>query len=238
MSEPKSSARHADLSPLDDVIWNALTGPHAHLAIGDDHFKRYPSDIAPFGAVSRADPESIVEAFARLEPGTTIALTTLKPIEPMEGATPIMRAVLHQMLLIEPVRLPLVPTGLLQGLESADVPEMIRLTQATKPGPFGPRTIEMGDYLGIREQGTLVAMAGERLKVPGFTEISAVCVDPACRGRGYARTMMARLALSILDRGDTPFLHVVADNKSAIALYEQIGFALRCQFHLAILKKH
>ena len=112
-------------------------------------------------------------------------------------------------------------------LTAADVPEMLDLIARTRPGPFRPRTIEMGVYLGIRRDGRLVAMAGERLHPPGWTEISAVCTDPAFRRRGLATRLVRAVAAGIRARGETPFLHAAADNTEAIRLYESLGFRLR-----------
>jgi predicted GNAT family acetyltransferase len=118
-------------------------------------------------------------------------------------------------------------------LGGADVPEMIRLAELTRPGPFCPRTTALGTHLGVREDGVLVAMAGERLRPPGWTEISAVCTAPAARGRGHASTLVHALAQRIVHRGERPFLHVAADNANAIALHRSLGFAVRrrVRFH-------
>jgi predicted GNAT family acetyltransferase len=118
-----------------------------------------------------------------------------------------------------------------------DSPEMIELTSLTKPGPFGPRTHELGTYLGIRREGKLVAMAGERLKVPGYTEVSAVCTHPDHTGKGYARILMTEIMERIRDRGETPFLHSRADNTRAINLYKLLGFRERKFGHFAVLRK-
>jgi predicted GNAT family acetyltransferase len=114
---------------------------------------------------------------------------------------------------------------------------MIELTALTKPGPFSTRTHELGTYLGIRDAGKLVAMAGERLKVPGFTEVSAVCTHPEHTGHGYARILMSEVMRRIRSRGEAPFLHVREDNVRAIALYERLGFAVRVVAYLAVLRK-
>jgi ribosomal protein S18 acetylase RimI-like enzyme len=112
-------------------------------------------------------------------------------------------------------------------LGAADVPEMLDLVARTQPGPFLPRTVELGTYLGIRRQGALVAMAGERLHPPGWTEISAVCTDPDHRGQGLAARLVLAVAAGIKERGETPFLHTAARNTNAIRLYESLGFRLR-----------
>jgi ribosomal protein S18 acetylase RimI-like enzyme len=112
-------------------------------------------------------------------------------------------------------------------LGAPDVPQMLGLVARTEPGPFLPRTIEMGTYLGIRRGGALVAMAGERLHLPGWTEISAVCTDGAYRGRGLGTRLTLAVAAGIRARGETPFLHVRASNAGAIRLYEALGFRFR-----------
>jgi predicted GNAT family acetyltransferase len=112
-------------------------------------------------------------------------------------------------------------------LTAADVPEILDLVKRTKPGPFASRTIELGTYLGIRRNGKLVAMAGERFRPPGYTEISAVCTDDAWRGHGFASRLTRAVAVGIVKRDETPFLHAVATNTSAIRLYEKMGFTLR-----------
>jgi predicted GNAT family acetyltransferase len=119
----------------------------------------------------------------------------------------------------------------------ADSAEMIALTALTKPGPFGKRTHELGTYLGIRRDGKLVAMAGERLKVPGYTEVSAVCTHPDHTGQGYAGVLMTEVMRRIRARGETPFLHSRGDNSRAIALYERLGFRQRWVGHFAVLRK-
>src|SRR4029077_10634059 len=123
------------------------------------------------------------------------------------------------------------------ALGDKDSPEMIELTSLTKPGPFGTRTHELGTYLGIRKDGKLVAMAGERLKVPGHTEVSAVCTHPEHTGKGYARVLMTEIMRRIRDRGEVPFLHVRQDNVGAIELYKKLGFRERALGHYAVIRK-
>ena len=110
------------------------------------------------------------------------------------------------------------------ALSSADVAEMVELTERTTPGPFLPRTVELGGYLGLRREGRLVAMAGERMRPPGFAEISAVCTDEGWRGHGFAARLTRAVAGDIAARGETPFLHAAADNVNTIRLYKALGF--------------
>jgi hypothetical protein len=129
------------------------------------------------------------------------------------------------------------PVSGMVELQPKDSAEMLALARLTKPGPFGTRTHELGSYLGIRSEGRLVAMAGERLKVPGYTEVSAVCTHPDHTGKGYARVLITELMQRIRERGETPMLHVRADNTRAIELYQRMGYRTRKQMHFAVLRR-
>jgi ribosomal protein S18 acetylase RimI-like enzyme len=239
MPQP-SGLSAADPAVLDDVVWAALTGPQAHLAhpaSGADDVKRYDPDVAPFGSARGLDARSLAAAVARLAAGQPLAFVTPAPLAAVNGADVMMRASLLQMVLTDPASLASSVTAAIEKLATANVPEMMQLVQATRPGPFGPRTIEMGDYVGIRAAGRLVAMTGERMKVPGFTEVSAVCVDPAFRGQGHAAALIRHVAAAILARGETPFLHVVQDNHAAVALYEKLGFSTRRELQFAVFRR-
>ena len=124
----------------------------------------------------------------------------------------------------------------LRRLGSADVTAMVELATLTEPGPFRERTIELGNFYGIFESGRLLAMAGQRMRVPGFVEVSAVCTHPDARGRGYAGALMSRVMRDIVGEGSTPFLHAFADNP-AVSLYRKLGFVQRRTFQLAVIKR-
>lgn len=119
-------------------------------------------------------------------------------------------------------------------LDDDDAPEMLELAQRTKPGPFAARTHRLGSFFGLRDNGALIAMAGERLRPPGWTEISAVCTDEAYRGRGLGRALMEHVIDGIRARGEQPFLHVAATNAGAIRLYERMGFEARRASQVAV----
>jgi predicted GNAT family acetyltransferase len=117
-------------------------------------------------------------------------------------------------------------------LGSADVPDMLQLAELTRPGPFWPQTIGLGTHVGVRESGVLVAMTGERLRPPGWTEISAVCTAPRARGRRHTSALVHALARRITERDERPFLHVAAGNAGAIGLYTRLGFTVRRRVRL------
>ncbi|WP_042372097.1 GNAT family N-acetyltransferase [Streptacidiphilus neutrinimicus] len=226
VQQPSSSSPGSGDSPhlLDNPIWAALTGPHARFADRVGRAARYPVDVAPFTAFADpADPRAWADLATLVGPGRVTAVSGAIAAPP-EGWQ-IVRSVRGVQLVDTALRPEPAPEAVRLGPD--DVPEMLDLVARTEPGPFLPRTVELGVYLGIREGGRLVAMAGERLHPPGWTEISAVCTDPGHRGRGLATRLVRALAAGIRERGETPFLHAAAENTSAVRLYESIGFTLR-----------
>lgn len=210
--------------PLDNPAHAALTGPHAHLAERRGNVLRYPVDVSPFVALPETPSEQDWADIAALAgPGALVPLAGVA-VPPPDGWEVTGRIAGVQLVDEGMVAAPDVEAI---RLTAADVPEMLDLVARTKPGPFLPRTIELGTYLGFRHHGALVAMAGERLHPPGWTEISAVCTDPAYRGRGLATRLVRAVAFGIRERGETPFLHASAANVTAIRLYESLGFRLR-----------
>ncbi|GAB2482852.1 GNAT family N-acetyltransferase [Promicromonospora xylanilytica] len=210
---------------LDNAAWSALSGAHAHLAEGGDLARRYPADVSPFAAVRSWD-----------DPGVWAAIIDLVGHDADFPAPP------------ESVRLPagwvrgepfagvqLVETDRLHGrpddeavvLGAADVPEMLDLVARAQPGPFLPRTYLLGRYVGIRRDGELVAMAGERLQPAGWTEISAVATDERHRGQGLASRLVLDVVHHVHERGARAMMHASAGNTNAIRLYEGLGFRLR-----------
>ncbi|SES33708.1 FR47-like protein [Lentzea xinjiangensis] len=214
--------------PLDSPIRSALTGPHAHLAERRGDTLRYPPDMSPFTALPD-DPRD--SDWADLAALTRLATVTgdLRP--------PVGWQVAARLGLLQFVDdgIAAAPDEEAVVLTAADVPDMLALTALTEPGPFLPRTIEMGTYLGIRRGGRLVAMAGERLRVPGHTEVSAVCTHPDARGEGLGTRLLLAVAHGIRERGETTFLHVLASNTGAVRLYEKLGFRLRLSTDLQVL---
>ncbi|MFJ6391013.1 GNAT family N-acetyltransferase [Streptomyces sp. NPDC091972] len=218
-----------DAAVLDDPVGSSLRGRHTGLARRHGRAAAYLPDVATFAAVSpvpqAADWDDLARllgpgAFADLFSGEGTPPPDWAPVFTLEGRQMI-RSGTGLLGLSDPAR-----TGVVE-LGEADVPEMLDLVERTRPGPFLPRTHELGTYLGIRAGGRLVAMAGERLRPPGWAEISAVCTAPEARGQGHAARLLNVLTARILARGERPFLHVAEENTAAIALYGRLGFETR-----------
>ncbi|MFM0337064.1 GNAT family N-acetyltransferase [Paraburkholderia fungorum] len=216
---------------LDRPIWAALTTKQAHLGYGDALARRYHPDVAPFAALACETPAAYQALLQLLLPHEQAALLSDEPVAAIDGLQTTHVGVIHQMI-ARHREAASADDHEVSRLGDADVKEMLDLVQKTRPGPFGTRTWEMGNYIGIRERGRLIAMGGERMCVEGYVEISAVCVDEDYRGHGLAGRLIKVLRREIEQRGQTPFLHVFSDNMSAIGLYERLGFELRRAFQL------
>ncbi|MFE8946804.1 GNAT family N-acetyltransferase [Streptomyces sp. NPDC007856] len=217
---PAADGQHV----LDNPAFASLTGPHARFAERRGRVLRYPLDVSPWLALpDEPDARDWADLAALAGSGAEI------PLAGYCGDVPDGWEITFR---IEGVQfvddgLAAAPDAEAVRLGPADVPEMLDLVDRTRPGPFLPRTVDLGTYLGIRRGGALIAMAGERLRPPGWTEISAVCTDPAFRGEGLATRLILAVAHGIRERGETPFLHTSAQNAGAIRLYESLGFRLR-----------
>lgn len=225
--------------PLDNVIWRALNSSQAHLGSSYGQASKFHKEVSLLGALVEPSPENYNSLSRLLTPGERVGLFLEKPPDPPPGWTIVVTLPLLQMVCQNgspPARGQ--TNDAIIPLTEADVPEMLALTKLTKPGPFATRTREMGDYFGIRVNGQLAAMAGERLRVPGYTEVSAVCTHPDHLGNGYATALVALIMERICARGERPFLHVRGDNDRAIALYERLGFSKRPMRQYAILSTY
>ena len=219
---------------LDRPVWHALAHRQKHVSVSHGGALTMQPIVSHFAATGSEGPGD-VEGFARLTAQSRDGLTLMQADDfaAPDGLEFTRRAEGLQMVLeAPPIRH---DAYAFDTLGMSDVPEMMRLVERTEPGPFRERTIALGTYIGLRHQGRLIAMAGERLKPPGFTEISAVCVAPEFRGQGIARALVAQLAWAILSRQDTPFLHLYSDNLPALALYQSLGFRVRMPMYILTL---
>jgi predicted GNAT family acetyltransferase len=224
------------MHPLDHPVWFALTTRQAALAEGGALARRYPRDIAPFAAMSDTSPQSFAALGALMSRSDFVVLFTPEPVTAPAEFKTLLAKTGEQM-----IGMPAETSGRaadIVTLGADDVPAMMELTKLTNPGPFGPRTHELGTFLGVKIDGRLVAMAGERMKPADYTEITAVCVHPDHRGRGYAQALLGAIARQIAARGEIPFLHVFSDNASAIALYHRQGMEIRRRLHVTVLGRN
>jgi predicted GNAT family acetyltransferase len=214
------------MHPLDRPIWSALQTRQKHFDRNGSLVRRFPPDVSPFAAAQDDGPVGVAALAGLLRPGEDMAMVE-RQLPPAPAGVVEIRARVLQM----------TTRGFAAGgpdvemtpLGEEDAADMFALATLTRPGPWRSRTHTLGRFLGIRNGERLVAMAGERLHVDGFHEISAVCTHPDYRGRGYGAALMRTVGDRMLAEGATPFLHTYADNASAIALYRRLGFDVRCE---------
>jgi predicted GNAT family acetyltransferase len=220
------AAEGPHVHPLDTLIWTALTTRQAHLAEGGAQARRFQVEIGPFAATRDNSPAAAAELAALIPADGDISLLEPSPPQTPAGATLTFTAPGVQMMTRAFTAGPRKDLPI-EALGDADAEEMLALALLTRPGPFRTRTHTLGRFIGIRDQGKLVAMAGERLQIEGFIEISGVCTHPDYRSRGYGAALLTMVGQRILDEGKTPFLHAYASNTGAIALYRTLGFEHR-----------
>jgi predicted GNAT family acetyltransferase len=221
------------VEPLDNIGWHALTGPQQEFALTVDGLAaRFQPEIAVFCAL----PDEVT-------PDAWDALRTL--VGPGGGAvifrrhTPAIPAAWQEVMRMHTRQMLGPPereaTDDFEELTAADAPEMQALVARTRPGPFAARTHELGPYLGRRDNGALIAMAGVRMRCPGFQEVSAVCTDDKYRGQGLASRLVRAVGARITAAGDLPMLHVLDENTTAIRVYEALGYKTRMTFDVVAL---
>ena len=219
---------------LDRPVWASLTTHHAVLSEGNELARRFVRDVNLFASTPDDTPASVAALAALVKSQESVFLLQVPKIVIPPGLVEIKAAKGVQMVATRSMQSEV--TGDILTLTDEDSPEMLELATLTEPGPFLTRTHIMGTFRGIRIGGRLVAMAGERMRFPGFTEVSGVCTHPEFRGRGLARRLSAAVVAGIQARGDRAFLHAWKTNQSAISLYEGLGFELRSEVNVALLK--
>ncbi|NUO72582.1 MAG: GNAT family N-acetyltransferase [Frateuria sp.] len=223
------------MSLLDRPVWSSLSTAHADLSLGDDLARRYKPDVNRF-ASARDDGETAQRALARLvQPSEHVFILQAQDIRIPSGLVAIKEAQGVQMVAHAPVAPPGEGADGIVALSDRDAAEMLALATLTEPGPFLRHTHRMGRFFGVRVDGRLAAMAGERFHFPGHTEVSGVCTHPDFRGHGLAKRLSRHVAAGIAARGETAFLHAWKSNDAAIALYHALGFRWRCDVNIAVL---
>ncbi|THD58621.1 GNAT family N-acetyltransferase [Phenylobacterium sp.] len=223
--------------PLDRPVWSALTNRQADLALGDTHALRMDPDYGLFAAAADRTRQSLAALGALTPASGALALVEADRPPRVPGTRCELRYIWQMTAEALRPHAASRPDFEIVPLTEDDAPQMLALATLTEPGPFFSRTHRLGDFIGVKARGQLLAMAGERMKPVGFTEISGVCTHPNHRGYGYAAALTYLATQRVLERGEQPFLHVYAHNKAAIALYEALGFSLRREMAMAVLTR-
>lgn len=219
---------------LDRPVWGALETRHAALSTGNALAKRYQPSMVAFAAARDDSPESLQVLGELAAPDESLIF--LQADEIVLSTEHVAELTAQAVQMIAERHFPVIADERIEPLGEADAPDMLALATLTKPGPFSLKSMNLGDFWGIKVNGVLVAMAGERMKQPGFTELSGVCARPDFRGNGLGRLLSLFVAGQICARGDQPYLHAYATNATAIALYESIGFTQRRRMNVAMVR--
>lgn len=219
---------------LNDPAWNALNSDHRDLGQLSGFAARYRRELSPLGGLGRYTPEAFGELAALVPEGDAVGLVSTADYGLPQDWELMQTVMVEQMVCLDPPGAP--PLQPVQ-LTEADVPQMVELARATEPGPFRAGTIGMGRYFGFKtEDGRLMSMAGERMRLDGLTEVSGVCTWPEFRGKGLAKALVAAVSAMIAAEGRVPFLHVKTENAGAIALYDGLGFRVRSRLAFKVMR--
>tara|TARA_R110002020_G_scaffold10965_2_gene41678 strand:- start:9989 stop:10666 length:678 start_codon:yes stop_codon:yes gene_type:complete len=221
--------------PLDRPIWSALTGAQAAWARGTPAALRFDRDVSPFAAPADQSPASLAALPALVVPDEQIILVESDAILLPSGLTAVSTARAVQM--VAPTASPMPDQDRLVRLGTADEREIYDLAMLTRPGPFAPRSMRLGAFWGIRQDGRLIGMAGERLRQGEWIELSGVCVHPDARGQGLGRLLTGFVAERIRAKAKLPYLHVFESNTAAIRIYESLGFTTRAMMHVTVARR-
>lgn len=224
------------ITPLDNPVWEALGSQQIHFNAGNELIKYFPANVSPFVGLQHWNESDLQQLNQHLPADRSFSVMIAKEVKLPAAVDIVFTTPLYQ--LYCPMLKPFSNPGIaFRKLAEADVAQMLELTELTKPGPFYERTIDFGNYAGIFHNHQLVAMAGERLKVNGYTEVSAICTHPDFLGKGYASFLLSKVSEQIISEGSIPFLHVRTDNNRAIEVYKKLGFQIRADVYFAIFKK-
>ncbi len=213
---------------LDNPVWHMLCHDLAEFTVGTALAKRCDVDLFPAVALANHSDTAFADLANLYKAGEAAGIIEANPPQEIPGFEIISRSPVDQLVCQQRTPVPKIDIEILE-LTPSDAQDAIQLIELTKPGPFFPGLLTISRFIGIRQEGQLVAMAGERLRLPGFCEITAVCTHPDWRGRGYARLLSSVIADGIWQRGETPFLHVVPDNSSAYQIYNLLHFVRRAE---------
>ncbi|MBB6485750.1 GNAT family N-acetyltransferase [Rhizobium lusitanum] len=219
---------------LDRPVWNALRTVHAALAEGGNQALRYPPSIVPFAASADSSAASLEALEDLLALGEAAALVETGPFDTPPGLMILSDARLVQMIAERPYQR--IVDSRIVPLTEADAEDMLALAALTKPGPFTLRAQNLGAFWGMKIDGRLVAMAGQRMRQTGFTELSGLCTHPDFQGQGFGKLLFRFVAGEISARDETAYLHAYAANSSAISLYSALGFGLRAEMNFRIVR--
>ena len=219
---------------LERPVWSALTGRQSEIGVSQGRALRFAPQYGLFAALPDYSAASLADLAALVRDQGDVALVEPQGPPPIAGVAVKSQALCWQMVAERPnpVGEPAFAFG---PLTDDDAPQMLELATMTAPGPFFERTHRLGRFVGVKQDGRLIAMAGERMRPEGFTEVSGVCTHPDHRGRGYAAGLMLEVAARIRARGEVPFLHSYAHNTGAIALYQALGFEFRRELVMTTL---
>jgi ribosomal protein S18 acetylase RimI-like enzyme len=222
--------------PLDNPVWNALVSGSSRLALGTDHVKFFDDQVSPFAAFSSFSKKHFLDLYEMLTSGRTVLLWSAEKLD-IPGEWKVLDCIPGLQMVFQSKEITGYSKEGIIKLNPEHVPEMVALTKLTKPGPFGNRTIEFGNYEGIFADGKLAAMTGRRFHPFDHIEISAVCTHPGYLGRGYAKQLLISQAKQILGESCHPHLHVREDNERAISVYRSIGFEVRMPVFFYVIRK-
>lgn len=221
---------------LINPVWEALSSRQSQFNRGSQSLKYFPQEVSPFIGLKNWDAEDLFDLENHVPTNRSFSVMIAKEVTIPHSFEIIFSILLYQMVCTN-----LIPFSnsniAIENLGNKDIPQMLALTELTKPGPFYQRTIDFGHYIGIFDKDELIAMAGERLRMNGFSEISAICTKPEYLGRGYASLLLSKASDRTIQEGNTPFLHVRTDNVRAIQVYQKLGFTINADVYFAIIKK-